>query len=366
MNITRRLFVSQIAAIPAALLAAKSALADTAPFDFLVVGDSLVWGQGLPEADKFYELTREWLGTEAYGGDGGVRMKVKAHSGATLKFHEEEEAAFKRIGRDPNVMLDPEINVGFPSIEAQLENAVREYADPRSVKLIMVSGGITDISVAGILNPFGKNDQLVAEIDKYCGVTMTDILRRAAELFPEALVAVIGYYPMISSKTPTHAIFNFALEAYGSPRFLKPMANNVVTRHFLRQVGRKAVRRSTIWAERSRLKLMESIDAVNTASKSVRAVYIETPITTENTYGTNGTLVFRMLKKGRIEDAMFDHRQQVCTPALKELNKQTGFKYRSKFCDYAAVGHPNPAGSRAYAEIIKTTLRPLLNERLVK
>jgi lysophospholipase L1-like esterase len=362
MIVSRRQFLTRLVALPSVVFAARGlfALPTDTPFEFLVVGDSLVWGQGLEEKDKFYTLTKNWLEFEAFGRRIPVNLKIKAHSGSTLTLDENEAEAFRKAGLDESKFYEPEINVGFPTIERQIEIARNEYESPESVRLIMVSGGITDLSVAGVLNPFGNNKQLVADIDKYCGESLSRVLAHAADAFPNALIAVIGYYPMISPRTRTYDIFNFALEAYGVPRPLKPLANNVATRPFLRIIGNKAIKRSRIWAERSEKRLRESVERLNAEKRTTRAVFIKAPIDESNTYGTPDTLVFKMLKKGRIEDSMYDERRELCDPVLTGLKDSTGLKYPIRFCETAAIGHPNPAGARAFAESIKSAIKPLL------
>ncbi|MBK7705702.1 MAG: hypothetical protein IPN69_24855 [Acidobacteria bacterium] len=370
-DLSRRHFLKQLGALPAVFLAARGTFAgfetqtETTPFEFLVVGDSLVWGQGLEEKDKFYTLTKNWLETEAFGERVPVNLKVKAHSGATLTPHENELKALQAAGKDETKYYNSEINVGFPSIKTQLDLAAKEYAAANtpneSIRLIMLSGGITDISVAALLNPFGDNDQLRRDIDKYCSGSMTEVLGHAATLFPNALIAVIGYYPMISPKTPAHDLFNFTLEAYGVPRPLKPVVNNLLTKQFFKIIKKKAIKRSRIWMELSEAKLRDSVDKLNARQTAARAVYINSPINEGNTFGTNDLLVFRMLKKGRIEDPQYDERKEFCGPTLNELKKSTGLKYPIRFCDMAAIGHPNPAGSRLFSESIKSVLGPLVN-----
>jgi hypothetical protein len=75
---SRRQFLVRLGGAAAALLAggrsvlesAAAAPGDTRPFEFLVVGDSLVWGGGLREEQKFYTLTRAFPHSCAYGPDG--------------------------------------------------------------------------------------------------------------------------------------------------------------------------------------------------------------------------------------------------------------------------------------------------------
>ena len=95
-NVSRRDFLKSLGAVSALLVAGRSGLTifgaeQEKPYEFLVIGDSLIWGQGLEEKDKFYTLTHEWLKTTAFGKPRAVNMKVEAHSGATLKLHAEEK-----------------------------------------------------------------------------------------------------------------------------------------------------------------------------------------------------------------------------------------------------------------------------------
>jgi hypothetical protein len=162
---SRRDFLKRLGAASALLFASRGGIKtfaadDSNPFEFLVVGDSLVWGQGLEEKDKFYSLTAGWLGNDAFGTRRDVNLKVKAHSGSTLKFHADEAEKYKKAGCDETYFHKPEVNVGFPSIWKQIEVATEEYraaGKTGGADLIMLTGGITDISVAKVLDPFGDN-----------------------------------------------------------------------------------------------------------------------------------------------------------------------------------------------------------------
>src|SRR5689334_15298077 len=52
------------------------------PLQFLVLGDSVNWGQGLNDDQKFYALVQQWLKQQLLGRD--VNVTVMAHSGATV------------------------------------------------------------------------------------------------------------------------------------------------------------------------------------------------------------------------------------------------------------------------------------------
>lgn len=335
---------------------------DGREFQLLVVGDSLIWGQGLDEADKSYSLVKNWLETEAFGGTRKIKLKNKSHSGSTIKLHPNEDEALRKAGREETDGYEPEVNVGFPSIWKQVETAAGEYERDGvgGADLVLLTASITDISVRGILDPFGKDDELRSEIKKYSYDHTSDLLEHISARFPASAIAVIGYYPMISPKTPASKLFNVWLESSGFPRFLKPVANNVLTRQFFRSVRKKALKRSRIWASESDRHLQAAVDRFNSNAGRKRAVFVRSPITEDTTYETRNTQLFRMVRKGRSDDALYDSRVKLCRAALPDLKRTTGLKYSVRSCEIAAIGHPNIAGSRAIAESIKRSVAPLL------
>jgi hypothetical protein len=261
-------------------------------------------GGGLREEQKFYALTRDWLRTEVFAGSREVNLTVKAHSGATLTLHEAEARAFEKAGRDERQYYEPEVNVAFPSAKMQLDIASSEYvAENSTVDLVMLSGGLADISTAGILNPFGDDDALRRDIEKYLSHSMYDVLQHSGRLFPNATIAVISYFPMLSPKTPAGKLFNATLESYNFPGLLKPAANNVVTRQFFKFIRKNAVKRSRIWFEESTLRMQEAVAKFNSEG-GARAVFVKTPITEDTAFETPNSLLFRMGKKGRSKTSL--------------------------------------------------------------
>src|SRR5688572_11936756 len=209
------------ALIAAFVLSSTSLFAQSVkPFELLVVGDSLIWGQGLEEKDKIYTHVANWLRDGGLNGARRVEVKVKAHSGSTLKFHADEAAAYRKAGRDETFYYKPEVNVSFPSTWKQLEVATAEYkaAGKAGADLIILSGCITDITVAKVLDPKGDDELLRQLAKKYCRDDMLDLLEHAVRLHPGTAIAVVGYFPMISPKSDGVRLFNGWLEARGTSR----------------------------------------------------------------------------------------------------------------------------------------------------
>lgn len=367
---TRRQFLKHLGAASALFIAERSGFLSfgfsggAAPFELLVLGDSIASGQGLKEEHRFYTLTKNWLETEIFAEKRKVNLKVKAHSGTTLNLHAVEAAAFAKAEIDVTNSLNPELNVSFPSVQAQIDVAAKEYRaekiSPESVDLILLTGGINDITTAVILDPFGDDKKLRDAIAESCRDSMRGILEHVGSVFPNATIAVAGYYPLISKKTSSGQLLNAVMERFNFPRPLKPFANNLFTKQFFKLFHKKGAKRSLIWLEESNLRFREAVDAFNSTSAKPRAIFVESPIDETNCFGTKNSLVFGMGKKGRIEDFYYDERSALCDEIVPKLNASTGLDYPMNLCKMSGLAHPNVEGSKAYAEAIKTSLKPFL------
>jgi lysophospholipase L1-like esterase len=360
---SRRNFIKQMGAFAGLALAARSAFAaplfeTSEPFDFLVIGDSLVWGQGLPEEQKFYYLTKQWLETEVFNQARQVNLKVKAHSGASINLRKFEADALEKAEIGETQFYHPEVNISFPSINAQIEVAKKEYENPQSVDLIMLTGGITDIRLSVILNPLKDNDELRREIVTHCNEKMYQLLKRAAAEFPNALIVVVGYYPFLSKYTPASRILDNLLEIYEFPRPLKSVINNPLNRQLLKSYRRKMIERSMIWATDSTREFKKAVERLNAESGKQRAVFVESPIKEENSIAAKNPMLYETEKKGRAPDALATERLKVCDETIDELKKLTDLKFRARTCELATIGHPNVEGSKTIAEAIRENLKP--------
>lgn len=366
-NLTRRDFLKALGGAVAGSVVATQAFANILStqraFEFLVAGDSLIWGQGLLERDKFYTLTADWLRSDVFAGRRPVNLNVEAHSGSTLKFHPDEAEKYKKAGRDETYEFKPEVNVSFPSIYKQIEVAAEKYraAGSPGADLIMITGGITDITTSVVYNPKGNDDQLRTDIKKYCFDDMYDVIERAAELHPNALIAVVGYFPAISPQSKDGKLMNAWLEVLDTSGFKKALMNNPIVRPLVfGKLKKRAIERSRIWVEESSKNSSAAVDKLNAKLGRTRAIFIRGPLTDEDAAETPNTKLLRMGKHGVVEDAMAQSRIKDCNEALPKLKAETGIDFPVRLCEAAAVGHPNPAGAKAYAEAIAVSLGPLI------
>lgn len=103
MNLKRRDFLKCSASFLAAAAFLPEQIFSRDAFDdpnnqlqMLILGDSVMWGQGLLDEEKFWFLTKKWLEKET---GRTVVHRLEAHSGATI-FCLQRDGSFAQIKFD--------------------------------------------------------------------------------------------------------------------------------------------------------------------------------------------------------------------------------------------------------------------------
>ena len=156
----------------------------------LVLGDSILWGQGLREQQKSWYRVKCWL-QDTTGRI--VDVEMKAHSGALIEGPPSSTQLFSSDNK--------EVNLPLPSINEELDEALKTYSDGAKVDLVLVDGCINDVDVRNLLNAAINTDTIRERTRESCGNAMTRLLRRVTTSFPNAHVIVPGYYRIISANT---------------------------------------------------------------------------------------------------------------------------------------------------------------------
>jgi hypothetical protein len=164
-----------------ALLSLRKILLEN--YYILVIGDSVAWGQGLEEKDKFHSLVEKDI-REKYSG-ANVYKKVLAHSGATIGIGDFAIEA----------PLYGEVPTSHPSILQQCDAFT---GLKKTIDLILVNGDINDINVRTILNPLLSNTDLSNLINRHCYQDMKIPLTKIGSSHSNAKVVVSGYYQLVS------------------------------------------------------------------------------------------------------------------------------------------------------------------------
>jgi len=330
-------------------------------FDVVVGGDSFIWGQGLREKDKFYSIITEWLANDIFRGSRQVRLTVKAHSGARIRLHDKQLEEMNRVGQPTDKFYYPEADISFPSITTQLDTAHREFADPRTVKLVMLSGGITDLVVGNAVNPFLKKSKFLRLVHLYCHEEMGKLLAHATELFPEAVIAVFAYFPIVSTKSDTNKITKYLMKMVRFPHQLQWLLTNGFSKQFMKIVRKATSDRSRLWFAESNKELLDAVARTNAALGRKRVVFVPSPVTEETCFATPNSLLWSLDKDNRPEDEIYKERVEKCPQVFSEIKYKPFGPLSVRLCELASVAHVNKAGSTAYAESAKPVLLPMFD-----
>src|SRR5437764_14921668 len=116
------------------------------PRNMLGLGDSIIWGQGLKAEHKSWYQIKLWL--EKNTGR-TVIEKVEAHSGAVIE---------RSSLTDNLTATNPEVNVGLPTVNDEMDDALRFYSDGSRVDLVLLSGCGNDVGAQNLLNASGSEE----------------------------------------------------------------------------------------------------------------------------------------------------------------------------------------------------------------
>ncbi len=328
----------------------------------LVLGDSIMWGQGLKSENKAWYQMKMWL-VQRTGRP--VNEKVEAHSGAVIENETIEQNS---------VAADGEVNVARPTIINQLEQARQYYVNGPELDLVIVSGCANDVDAKNVLNAAKTTEEIRLLTEGKCGRPMERLLRRITASFPTAYVIVTGYYRFVSEQT-RNDIFMRGL----TKRFYKAMAG--ASRLNREAIFKQSVANSKQWYRSSNKSLTEAVQAVNAelgaAGSTERVRFVEIQLLPEHSFRASKTQLWDfesspvrkllvILSFGRIllrtNDEVRRERTASCKEFWKAPPSETLVQKKERtneqlLCRYAALGHPNRQGAMAYTDAIVTQLK---------
>ncbi len=355
----------------------------------LVLGDSVMWGQGLLDDHKFSYRVREWICQQRNNGrcpdQNDVQIHVEAHSGAVIakpsQKNQKQEERFTRLVTP--LRYPGEVNHAYPTVWGQIELARRFYKEGSipldEVDLIIVNGGINDISAPRILVPLiGGNITKLAQ--KYCEDEMKLVLDEIAKTFPKARIVVPGYFPLVSTSTPENILietigylFLHKKEKANGMGAIEEAStnppNDLASANKVSGVLKSLARRSQEWTVASNAALAAAVRSFNNAhpplagenstALSMRALFVAIPFSDDNAYAASHTFLWKLvpkpanlilecaekdpLKKLMVSDELQQKRPCMCDQAGKGNDIA---------CVRAAAFHPNKEGSEAYSTAI--------------
>jgi len=95
-------------------------------------------------------------------------------------------------------------------------------------------------------------------------------------------VVVVGYFPIISTKSEINKILRYLFKAVKFPQPLQFALNSGLNRQFLKVLRKKMANRSRIWVAESNREMREAIGKVNAKFEKEKVMFVESPITEEN------------------------------------------------------------------------------------
>lgn len=322
------------------------------PLNMLVLGDSVLWGQGLKTEHKSWYHVKVWL--EKTTGR-AVIEKVEAHSGAII----ERSSAPEKL-TTPN----PEVDVALPTLNEQLDNAERFYSDRLGIDVVLVSGCANDVGTQNLLNATAT-EQIDEMTKAKCGPPMEKLLRRITTSFPAARVIVTGYYPFFSEKTRN----DFILKALVR-RFFKiiPGTPTLSSKELLARLTAN----SNAWYRASNNALSQAVRNVNSGLHREQVMFAKIEFSSEHSFAAPQSrlwqfnrspfrMVLVLLSFGKIllptNDDVRKQRSASCREFFKRQPSETDAQKKEReqrrlLCRYAALGHPNRKGALLYAEAI--------------
>ena len=357
------IFISSLPVYSQSLKSVADDKTDEGQFNLLVLGDSIPWGQGLKDEHKAWYQVKTWL-EDSVGRK--VRQRVEAHSGAVIGSPGDSAG-------NPVPPLDGEVNRGLPSVNHQIDNALRSYSDPSQVDLVLVDGCINDVDARRLLNAANTPDSIRDLAQEKCGPPVEAMLTKIMTSFPKAHVIITGYYPILSEETT-------------SDLFMRAMMKRLYTgtaRMNDKQLRTRLIDISREWYFATNQMLAgatRKVDAQSTAKGSrQRALFAEIAFLPEYSFaapqsrlwGFDASFLRKLLvvlTLGRVtlktNDERRNQRGTSCKstfsrPAGETKDQKRARENRIMLCRLAAIGHPNRQGAQMYAEAIGKQLKIL-------
>ena len=279
-----------------------------------VIGDSVVWGQGLAHEHKTASILARRLGAE---------IQMMAHSGAKIGI------------RDSYTVTMPsrEVPCFFPTILQQLQGF---SGDPARVKWVLMNGGSNDVEIQRVFNPMTPQFELELHTRNYCGRDLLTILEQVTGKFANALVLVLGYYPALSHLSRpegVEALFELVHGVKFAPILDRALFRNEIVEHCLR-----------FWKLSTGL-LRSAVEHVNRESGALRALFVDSGLEEANAAYAPESLLWELDldDPGNAPDEVVAERQAAC-----ELVGAGDLQKRQILL--SSAGHPNVAGAARMAE----------------
>jgi hypothetical protein len=314
-------------------------------FHMVVIGDSIAWGSGLEQKDKYYYKVANWLQKRLKR---PIEVAVLAHTGATLtKPKDGENGGYK--------FVNPELSSWDPTLLEQVGN----ISSPENVDLVLLSGGINDVNVNTILNPLTNP----SEIRTHCmniEAPLRTVLVRLLDNCTKSKIIVTSYYPIISNDTTESSLDVFVNELQN----LIPNSTEAKGLSLIKNLfgGKRIIlmmsSNSNIFDSQSRLSIAKAVKQANQYSisnfREKRIVFAPVDFPSNRSYGTNESWLWELTdqraNKGKpTNDNKYEFRVSLCKNVSCDGNEIVN-----------AIGHPNVEGADEYNRTVIKSISQFL------
>ncbi|WP_438021657.1 hypothetical protein WMF18_30160 [Sorangium sp. So ce315] len=358
----------------------------------LVLGDSILWGQGLNEEDKASNLfRRRW---EASLNE-AVEVHRFAHSGADI-WDDGQSSVIAAIDPTPPPftktfdvgdraigMTRPcgktqasrdaigEVPDEEPYLLRQILDATEELRGTR-IDLVLVDAGINDTEVYNLVLP-GKSAESVVARGSSVQPRLEFALRNIGASFPDAKVIVTGYYSVVSEQTRARELVQFvrrvawaaiesgaragqALHAFAQDAAFLTLGDDPETqlkgldlRDPLAFPVRNLAARCRDWTTAMHQAIRDAVRRFNDGRNV--AAFADPEFGPEHAVFTDQTLLWQF-RHGEPQDPKAMMRASYC--------EQVGIHgFDRLVIECASMGHPNPEGARRYGDAIARAAQEL-------
>jgi len=307
--------------------------------ELLIFGTSLMWGQGLRDADKMHNVLARKL--HAHQPDRRVNVTFLAHSGASTGYLPDGTIDSKSAP-----LINGEVPTRYPTILQEIDSFDQVGIAPESIDLIVLDAGINDVHLKSVLDPLVTPRKIAEMVELYCHQHMALLLSKLLDKFPRARIVVAGYYEFVTEDSEQSYVRGL-LQTFGK------VPGGFVFDGMLwllnRPIRQRLLTNCDTFSDRSWAAFNQTADEMNVRTPGNNRVLVARPnIKPENAAFASDPWLFGLTEDASPEDPMAQERARACRAA--------GSRAEPIFCSTASTGHPNPKGTNAYAEAILAVL----------
>ncbi|HOB73229.1 MAG TPA: SGNH/GDSL hydrolase family protein [Phycisphaerae bacterium] len=298
-------------------------------FYMAAIGDSVMWGNGLREPDKFSRRVAAEIERRT-----GRRVVLQVHAISGVRIVPSPEDVICRV------RCNGEVQTATTSVTAQVDL----LEAPERLELVLMDGCINDVGLLRILNTDTQPEALAELTHQFCHDEMLKLLDKTRLAAPAAKIVVTGYYDIVSleSRLPELAQYILASGVDDDPSGLGAAPEIAEQTRLFREIAHAS--------------LSAAVEETNAAAaEPARIAFVDPGFGPQNALFASETLLWG-LTADRIQQAAANEGLTLFPEdPLADLRATGCFNNRlvnPLGCLYASVGHPNPAGAKRYAEAI--------------